>query len=345
MPGGPELKTVNDVAEQTRAGSQNNLIVNAVENYPRIKAMFEKTRPDVAAIQFPPNTPALIVGSGSSLDEHIEEIRQWRGVIFATPQTFPVLMSRGIVPQFVTAVDTSVDDVTPLIGEGNSFTTLITHPSIHPTMFEAWKGPIVFSLVNFDDECDVLFRAIYPYIQFNVGAQGCVSNMQLIMAKHFGVNPVVMVGMDMQNSSDGRSSATRWKKVGNWRWEAIPNPKTAVPDEIPIVMQFYRLLLAVIWKGTGFNLFRIGRGLDLIPEISMANAGAHNWPAPIPHHEIVKKVDAYTIPEGVYGAMEKGMISMIEFAERITQKPKNKAEEEAAKKWSKGENGKWRRAI
>ena len=37
-----EIKTVNDVAETTRAGSQNNLIINAVENYHRIKEMFEK---------------------------------------------------------------------------------------------------------------------------------------------------------------------------------------------------------------------------------------------------------------------------------------------------------------
>lgn len=341
----PELKTVNDVAEQTRSGSQNNLIVNAVENYPRIKEMFEKGRPDLAGIQLPPNTPTMIIGSGPSLDDNLESIRNWKGALFATPQTFPVLMSHGIVPNFVTAVDTSIDDVIPLQGEGNAFTTLITHPSIHPEMFKAWKGPIVMTIVNFDDECDVLFRAMFPFIQFNLGAQGCVSNMQLIMCMHLHCNPVVLVGMDMQNSSDGRGSATRWRKVSNWRWEAIPTPKTAVPDEIPLVMQFYRLLMAVIWKGVGLNVFRVGRGVDVIPEISMVDACAHNFPQPIPHHELVRKVDAFTIPEGVYGAMDKGRISMIEFAEKITANPRNDAEREAAKKWSKTEDGKWRRSI
>ena len=340
-----EIKTVNDVAEQTRAGSQNNLIINAVENYPRIKAMFEKARPDVAAIQIPQGTPAVIIGSGSSLDDNIEGLRKWQGLIFATPQTYPVLMSRGIVPQFVTAIDTSIDDVVPLRGEGSGFTTLITHPSIHPEMFDAWKGPIIFASVNFDDETDVLFRAMFPYITFNVGAQGCVSNMQLIMAAAMKIQNIVLIGMDMA-TTDGKSSATRWKKVGNWRYEAIPNPRSeSKGTEIPIVMQFYRLLLAVIWKGTNLNLMKIGRGLDLIPEISMEDACAHNFKKPIEHHELVKRIDAYTIPEGVYGAMRDGRIEMIEFADRITTNPKNDLEREHAKNWTKLPDGKWRRAT
>jgi len=342
-----EIKTVNDVAEQTRLGSQNNLIINAVENYKRIKEFFEKGRPDVAVIQIPPNTPAVIVGSGSSLDENVEGLRNWRSIIFATPQTYPILMSRGITPQFIVAVDTSIEDVEPLRGEGNAFTTLITHPSINPAMFDAWKGPIMFMQVNFDDETDVLFRAMFPFITFNLGAQGCVSNMQLIMASALHLNPVVMIGMDMQNT-DGRSSATRWKKVGNWRYEAIANPRDPAKmgtTEIPIVMQFYRLLLAVIWKGTGINLFRIGRGLDLIPEISAEDACNKKFPPPKEHGQLVKEIDDYTIPEGVYGSMTDGHVDMIEFAERITVHPKNDKEKEHAAHWTKLPDGKWRRSI
>lgn len=342
-----EIKTVNDVAEQTRAGSQNNLIVNAVENYRTIKDMFSKFRPDVAAINIPPGMPAVIVGSGSSLDENVEILRNWKGIIFATPQTYNTLMSRGIVPQFVTAIDTSIEDVEPLRGEGNSFTTLLTHPSIHPQMLDAWKGPIMFTQVNFDDETDILFRAMFPFITFNMGAQGCVSNMQLIMCSALNLKTVVLLGMDMC-TTDGRSSATRWKKVGNWRYEMIANPRDPAKmgtTEIPIVMQFYRLLLAVIWKGTGINLFRIGRGLDLIPEISPENACAKNFPAPMEHHRLVKIIDDYTIPEGVYGAMKEGRIEMIEFAERLTTKPRNDAEREHAKFWTKLPDGKWRRSI
>ena len=342
-----EIKTVNDVAEQTRMGSQNNLIVNAVENYHRIKEMFSKQRPDMAAIQIPPGMPAVIVGSGSSLDENVEALRGWKGIIFATPQTYPILMSRGIVPQFITAVDTSIDDVTPLRGEGNAFTTLLTHPSVHPEMFDAWQGPVMFSQVVFDDETDVMFKAMFPFISFNLGAQGCVSNMQLIMCSALHIGTVVLIGMDMC-TTDGKSSATRWKKVGNWRWEAIANPRDPAKmgtTEIPIVMQFYRLLLAVIWKGTGINLFRIGRGLDLIPEISIENACAKNFPVAMEHHRLVKLVDDYTIPEGVYGSMTEGKIDMIEFAERITTAPRNDREKEHAKLWTKLPDGKWRRSI
>lgn len=342
-----EIKTVNDVAEQTRSGSQNNLVINAVENYQRIKGMFEKGRPDVAAIQMPPNTPAILVGSGSSLDENVEALRNWKSVIFATPQTYPILMSRGVVPQFVTAIDTSIDDVTPLQGEGTAFTTLITHPSINPEMFDAWKGPIIFAQVNFDDETDILFRAMFPFITFNMGAQGCVTNMQLIMCAALQLNTIVLVGVDMCHAN-GFKRATGWRKVGNWRYEAMPNPRDPnMPAiEIPIVMQFYRLLLAVIWKGTAVNLFKVGKyGLDLIPEISMDDACAKNFKKPMEHHEVVKMVDAYTIPEGVYGSMKNGRIDMIEFADRITTKPKNDIEREHAKLWTKLPDGKWRRSI
>lgn len=340
-------KTVNDVAEQTRAGSQNNLIVNAVENYPRIKKMFDQGRPGLESLQMPPNTPAMIIGSGASLDDHIEGLRKWKGLVYATAQTYPALMVHGIVPQFVTCVDSSIDDVEPLRGEGNCYTTLITHPSINPEMLEAWKGPVIFVLINFDDEVDTLYRAMYPFISFNVGAQGCVSNMQLIMAHALHNNPVILAGVDMSYVK-GRKRATEWRKVGNWRWEAKPfETKADAPEvEIPLVFQFYRYLLAVIWKGTGVNLLKLGKyGLDIIPEISLESACAGNFPKPMEHHELVKLVDAYTVPNGVYGNMTEGKIRMIEFAERLKSKPRNDQEKEMAKLWSYDEaEKKWRRS-
>ena len=59
----------------------------------------------------------------------------------------------------------------------------------------------------------------------------------------------------------------------------------------------------------------------------------------------MKRIDAYTIPEGVYGAMRDGRIEMIEFADRITTNPKNDLEREHAKNWTKLPDGKWRRAT
>ena len=360
-------RTVNDVAEQTRSGSQYNLITNGVENYFAIKEAFKKARPDLTAIQLPPGTPVMIVGSGPSLDENVEQMRGWRGAIFCTPQTYPILMSRGIVPQFVTAIDTSIDDVVPLEGEGNSYTTLITHPAINPkliggvnnvescyggdgTIFlrsfkPAWKGPTIFIQVLFDDETDFLFKAMHPYISFVVGAQGCVSNMQLIMAGALKATNVVLVGMDMQNTDKGQEHARNWRKVGNWRWEMQKVDYNNPPNEIHVVMQFYRLLMSVIWKGTGVNLFKIGRGLDLIPDISWEDACAKNFPKPMPKHELNKKIDEYTIPYGVYGSTTQGNMDFIEFAERLQKKPKNDMEKEKAKRWTQDEAGVWHRKM
>lgn len=339
--------SVSEIAEVTRASNKANQVYNAAANMLRIKKMYEQGRPDVSMMQFQPNTPALLIGDGSSLDELMPTMPNWKGLIFCSPQTYPTMIARGIIPSAVFAMDPSIEDVDVLRGLGDGWTTLITHQCIHPEMLEAWKGPISFMKVKFDDGTDEFMDFLYPWMRFVVGAQGCVANMAMIVAGFWKVNPLVMAGMDFADTN-GKSHSTHWRKLGEFKWHPSWPPKED-PNKPGLtrssVNDFYNLLMMCIWKGTGMPCYSVSKGILQMPQISWEDACNFKWPKPMDRSEMYTYIDNITIPQGVYGQMENGNIKMIEFAERLQKQPRNDNERALGKLWHLDDKGVWHRSM
>ena len=325
--------TVAEVAEVTRAANRPNQLVNAFENYQRIKQMFREGVPCLSMIHLPQGMPMMIVGGGPSLDDLLPKLKGWTGGMICTPQTWPSLKAHGIIPNFVFAMDPSIEDVYPLDGEGDQWTTLVTHPSIHPKMFDAWKGTIALMRVNFEDpEEDTAFDMAYQtMIRAKVGAQGNVANMAFQCTRQWGCNPVVFAGVDLA-CIEGKDHADYYENLGAYKYKPRPflmassNKSVMVPlpnpDErglkVDDVNQFYSVLMLAMWKQVPEQrVYSISEGINPFPKISIEDCMAGKWPPPMARDEIFKFVDERTIPHGVYGRFRDGKPERMEFANEV----------------------------
>ncbi len=348
--------TVTEVASATRAANRPNQIMNAILNYPRIRKMFETSRPCFSTIQLPPGMPMMIVGGGPSLDLVLARMKEWQGGMICTPQTWPSLKAAGVVPNFVFAMDPSIEDVYPLEGEGNAWTTLVTHPSIHPAMLDAWKGPIVFLRINYDDpEEDTMLNIAYEQmLRVKVGAQGNVANMAMIAASQiWRCSPIVFAGVDLADT-DGKTHADYFERLGEFKYKPRPflmassNRSTAIPLQNPdakgvdvnSVNQFYSVLMLALWKNAAdVALYSISGGINPFPVVSVDDCMARRFPPPMSRADVITYVDERTIPHGVYGRLENGQPREIEFAEQLPPGHPSKG------LWHKDDKGIWHRSA
>jgi hypothetical protein len=334
--------TVSEVAEMTRQINKPNQVRNAAANFETIRQMYDKGRPDLSQVQIQPGTPMLVVGGGPSLDDILPTLWKWRGLIACTPQTYNSLIANRCVPSLVFAMDSSIEDVEPLQGEGDAWQTLVTHQCIHPEMLKAWKGQFAFMRVKFDDGSDDDYDIMYPQIRTAIGAQGCVANMMVIIGNLFKCNPIICAGVDFSHI-ETRTHATFYRKIGDFKYQPTEWPKDTTTNGRTPVNDFYAMLMLAIWKGTEVNLLSVSRGILEVPKISWEDACAGKFPPRMTREELYAAVDKITVPYGVYGQCANGQLNMIEFAQRLTETPKNDSERELGKLWHKDDKGKWHR--
>lgn len=236
---------------------------NAAENYQRIKAEFQKADYSIDTLprfQGDANVPALIIGSGPSLDAALPQVNRFNGVIFASPSQLDILEKWEIVPNYVVAVD-SADSV----GEDQIRSdrdcygmTLLTHPYISPKTLEAWHGnKRYFELQEADGGH---FRDVYPWIKVGFPVCGSVNNTEVLIAHWMGCSPIILAGVDYCFPG-GRTRAQDYRKRGPYIFDPLPlqycetSPgKTSASQET----LFYANLLLGIWKMYKLPLVRIG---------------------------------------------------------------------------------------
>ncbi|MEM9253241.1 MAG: 6-hydroxymethylpterin diphosphokinase MptE-like protein [Planctomycetota bacterium] len=142
--------------------------------------------------------PAVCVAAGPSLAKNVDllsnpEVRS-RVVVIAVQTALRPLLDRGIRPDFVTAIDYSeissrfYEDL-PALPD----VTLVAEPKAHPTILDAYPGPIRCARNAFDDQLlGDLARPIKP-----IRAATTVAHLCFYLAQHLGCDPIMLIGQDL----------------------------------------------------------------------------------------------------------------------------------------------------
>jgi hypothetical protein len=88
--------------------------------------------------------PFFIIGSGPSLDDSIEHLREWRGGIVCSSSHALTLMYHGIEPDYIVALDPfSFWSEIQGVDWSKTKTKLVAHPGVMPELIKAWPNQIL----------------------------------------------------------------------------------------------------------------------------------------------------------------------------------------------------------
>lgn len=145
--------------------------------------------------------PALLIAAGPSLAGALDLLGapglRDRFVIIAVQTVLKTLLSRGIRPHFVTALD--FHEISRRFYEGLTArdvegVTLVVEPKVNPVVPASWPGALRCAADGFLDELlgDRLAR---PMGRVTPGAT--VAHLSYYLARHLGCDPVALVGQDL----------------------------------------------------------------------------------------------------------------------------------------------------
>ncbi len=84
--------------------------------------------------------PAIIVGSGPSMDTALPYMKDWEGATFCNSSQGGALVRHGCDPTYVDVCDPRIVDWEMQVPYNYKKTSLITHPGMDTTYLEWWKG-------------------------------------------------------------------------------------------------------------------------------------------------------------------------------------------------------------
>ena len=167
-----------------------------------------------------PLVPGLILGSGPSLDDALPFIKDFPGVVICGSSQLKACCSTGRDPDFLVCLDSN-KNILQDIRWGNKEwpdTTLVTHPSIDPSVLRYWKWDVKYfrPLQLQDPFFDKYYPLFYPFIEIAFLNAGCTINCELELANFLGIFPVVLAGVDF-GFPDRRARHTRFEwEDGEW---------------------------------------------------------------------------------------------------------------------------------
>lgn len=170
-----------------------------------------RVRPLVKAFQ---GVPGVVISAGPSLKKNIHLVEKLKGkcLLFAVDRIVPLLVRKGIIPEFVVAMERE-----PMVAEflkdlpRLDDTYLLTHPLVLRQTIDVYNGPVAF------------VKAGHSYYQWlpqenavflgktNVGA------FAFGFAEAFGCNPIVLLGQDLafDSASGARYVSDAAREAGN----------------------------------------------------------------------------------------------------------------------------------
>jgi len=208
----------------TAKNQRRNFSWNEHANWERIR---EQSRRGPVALESLPHAigvPAVITGSGPSLDSCIERMKDFRGSIFCGASQACVLDANGIVPAYVVALDQHEIVAEQIRGLEWSRTVLITHVGIDPKVLDAWPGQVRYWLLPTAEEYDQDRVALaYPWLRSRFSSRGCTPNAAFQIAVRLGYKPVYHAGVDYAFTG-GKLRCTLYRRIGYGRYEAQEAP-------------------------------------------------------------------------------------------------------------------------
>jgi len=165
--------------------------------------------------------PALCVGAGPSLDLHLDQIRDFKGEVFACERGLVPLLKHGRIPNYVVSIDGDpimvkfMED--PIVGANWRFMTGIFAVDSAPAVVNRWKGHRVFFSPWMGDEkvpgnltTFVHHLTGKPILQTGGNCGSCL----WFLAKELGASPIVLLGIDFAYANIDYLDKTQiWERV------------------------------------------------------------------------------------------------------------------------------------
>ena len=215
-----ELRTRSDsynAATAVTMGYQE--IRNSAENWCTIMELFRSGRAhDLNEEPKKTGEPVILTGSGPSLDDTIEKLKDWKGGIVCHYSQALTLMYHGIVPDYIVALD-AICNWEGLEGVDwkSTKTKLVLHPGMWPSLVSNWPNEFLFYRQNLGkpdsfgvNEQKIMFCerqgtlqdaldtkiSFKPLINTELTMFACTPPTQLFVAQVLGYGAVYLTGMD-----------------------------------------------------------------------------------------------------------------------------------------------------
>ena len=215
-----EIRTRSDgynAATAVTMGYQE--ILNSATNWQTIMRLFREGRArDLNDEPKKRLEPVFITGSGPSLDDNIEKLKDWHGGIVCHYSQACTLMYHGIEPDYIVALDAICNwEGLRAVDWSKTKTKLVLHPGMWPSLVENWPNDMLFYRQNLGrpdgfgvSEQKIMFSerlgtledalaskvALRPLIATELTMFACTPPGQLFVAQVLQYGAVFLMGVD-----------------------------------------------------------------------------------------------------------------------------------------------------
>ena len=195
-------------------------ILNSAINYELIiKKIKAGTAKDINDEPKTQNKTCFILGSGPSLDDSIQYLKEWKGGIICATSHALSLMYYGIEPTHIVVLDPFCRwDEIKGVDWSKTKTKLIIHPGCYPDLFEKWPNEILLYLQN-NGRLDSFYQNVQQkmyswrdgdfrqstfhfYIRTSITIFACSPPMQLFIGEVLGYEKFFLAGCDFAYHTD-----------------------------------------------------------------------------------------------------------------------------------------------
>lgn len=237
--------------------------------------------------------PAIIIGSGPSLDYSIKFLKDWKGGIFCSTSHALTLIHHGVEPTHLVVLDPFCYwDQMKGYDWSKSRTKMITNPGVWPDLVANWPGPMLLYLQN-PDRADSFYmneqKNMYTWREHEDPVKyrsdtfhymirtwfpifACTPAMELITADFLGYGPLFLCGVDF-GFPGGVARFTEWKLDDKGEWTEHKHPYKPSPHDIMTrsgiptadVHLYYKKNFISAWRMCGKTMYTTDHGI--MPEI------------------------------------------------------------------------------
>jgi len=328
--------------EKYAGGALKREILNSYFNHPLIHADFASGR----AKNLEPGQgkgPALIIGSGPTLDDAHDLIRGWKGGLFCSSSQAITMLALGKRAFDIVAVDvkTESDEFMPLDVWEDKDCNLILHPGMDPEVIQTWRWKKTFFRIMVHGMQFYLesMPIAYSMIRTTMYVYGCVAATQILVASMMGYGPLFLVGCDFGYPED-KSRFTGFKRVGSeWvREDQSPAPKYRLHPKVIYrngcpsdhFQAYYKQTFFNVWRLSLNDIFTVSRkgGLYEVPHVDAAEVAATEgrlrperfW---LSQRDKIDLCERYLLQYGTYTfTFPSGQVEFVLFRDEETELPK-----------------------
>lgn len=198
--------------------------------------------------------PAVILGSGPTLDGALPCLAGFPGAIFAGASQAHALDAHGLSADYTLAMDTHQIVASQLEGVDWPSSTLITHQAIDPAVLLTWPGSRKYVRMALTEN-DEITPAMYPWLNIMFTPHGCTVNAALQIARFLGYRPIYLAGVDFGFPGFKRR-ADDYQYCGHGKYVRIEGgylPSLVKPafedDGVATTREqfFYKLMFLMLW--------------------------------------------------------------------------------------------------